>query len=74
MSCNSTEFYSRYFTQIDGATIGSPDSGSVTDIFGAIHIDKIIQEMCPVQPENYCRYRDDTLDVRLLLSIEEQQE
>ena len=54
MSCNSIEFDSRYFTQIDGATIGYPDSGSVTDIFRAIHFDKIIQEMCPVQPENNC--------------------
>ena len=63
MSSNTTEFETRFFTQIDGATIGSPDSGSITDIFGAIHIDKKIKENCPIEPENYCQYRDDTLDV-----------
>ena len=40
MSSNSTTFNDRFSTQVDGATIGSSDSGSVTDIFGAIHIDK----------------------------------
>ena len=40
MSSNSTRFNDRFFTHVDRATIGSPDSGSVTDIFGAIHIDK----------------------------------
>ena len=70
MSSNSTEFDSRFFTQIDGATIGSPDS--VTDIFGAIHIDKVIQDHCPIEPENYRRYRDDTFDV-CLKSLEEDQ-
>ena len=61
MSSNSTEFDSRFFTQIDGATIGSPDSGSVTDIFGAIYIDKVIQDQCPIEPENYRRYRDNCM-------------
>ena len=65
MSSNSTEFDSRFFTQVDGATIGSPDSGSATDIFGAIHIDKVILDQCPIEPENYRRYRDDTFDVCL---------
>ena len=37
-----TSFFGRHFTQIDGATIGGPDAGSVTDIFGAIYIDKVI--------------------------------
>ena len=55
MSSNSIEFDSRFFTQIDSATIGSSNSGSVTDIFGAIHIDKVIQDHCPIEPENYCR-------------------
>ena len=72
MSSNSTEFDSRFFTQIDGATNGSPDSGSVTDIFGAIHIDKVIQDHCPIEPENYRRYRDDTFDVCLKSSEEDQ--
>ena len=72
MSSNSTEFDSRFFTQIDGATIGSPDSGSVTDIFGAIHIDKVIQDHCPIEPEDYRGYRDDTFDVCLKSSEEDQ--
>ena len=63
MSSNCTEFDLRFFTQIDGATIGSLDSGSVTGIFGAIHIDKVIAERCPIRPENYVRFRDDTLHV-----------
>ena len=71
MSCSTTEFDSRFFTQIDGATIGSPDSGSVTDMFGAIHIDKVIQDHCPIPLEDYCRYRDDTLDICTQSSIEE---
>ena len=40
MSSNSTKFSERFFTQIDQAAIGSPDSRSITDIFNAIHIDK----------------------------------
>ena len=56
MSCNTAEFDSRFFTQIDGATISSPDSGSVTDIFIAIHIDKVIQESCPIPLEDNCYY------------------
>ena len=74
MPCNTTEFDSRLFTQTDGATIGSPDSGSVTDIFGAIHINKVIQEHCPIPLEDYCRYRDDMLDICTQSSIEEQKQ
>ena len=44
MTSNNCSFLGRHFTQIDGATIGGPDAGSVTDIFGAIYIDKVIQE------------------------------
>ena len=43
MTSNSAEFDSRSFTQIDGATIGSPDSGIVIDIFGAIYIDNVME-------------------------------
>ena len=50
-----------------------PDSGSVTDIFGAIYIDNVIEEKCPVKPENCVRYRDDTFDV-CSNSTEEQKE
>ena len=74
MSSNSAEFDSRFFTQTDGATIGSLDSGSVTDIFRAIYIDNVIEEKCPVKPENYVRYRDYIFDVCSNSTGEEQKE
>ena len=40
MSSNQFEFMGNFYTQIDGATIGGKDSGSITDIFGAEVIDK----------------------------------
>ena len=73
MSSNSTQFNGRLFTQIDGATIGSPDSGSVIDIYGAVHIDQVLIQQCPVVPQNYKRYRDDTIDVCRNSSREEQE-
>ena len=74
MTSNSTKFRKRFFTQIDGATIGSPDSGSVTDIFGAVFIDKKFMEECPRIPDNYKWYRDDTIDVCKNATEKEQQE
>lgn len=74
MSANSTNFDGRFFTQIDGATIGSPDSGSITDIFGAVHIDKKINDDCPIRTQNYMRYRDDTIDICKDSNQEEQEE
>ena len=74
MTSNSTKFSNRFFTQIDGATIGSPDSGSITDIFGAVFIDKKFMEECPRKPDNYKRYRDDTIDVCKNTTEKEQQE
>ena len=41
-----------------GATIGSPNSGSITDIYGTIHIDKKFIDESPAKPQNYKRYRD----------------
>jgi hypothetical protein len=52
----------KYYTQIDGATIGGKDSSSVTDIFGAHVIDKKV-EQCPLSTEHYARYRDDTYEI-----------
>ena len=37
MSSNNGKFLDRNFTQISGATIGGPESASVTDILGAIY-------------------------------------
>ena len=63
VSSNTAHFCNRYFTQIDGATIGLPDSGSITDIYGAIHIDKKFINESPVKPQNSKRYGDDTIDI-----------
>ena len=63
MTSNNCSFLGKHFTQIDGATIGGPNAGSVTDIYGAEYIDKIIYEECPFDMEEYKRYRDDTFDV-----------
>ena len=41
MSSNNGKFANNFFTQINGATIGGPESASVTDIFGAIYIDPV---------------------------------
>ena len=73
MSSNSTQFDGRQFTQIDRATIGSPDSGFITDIYGAVHIDQVLIQQCPIVPQNYKRYRDDTIDVCRNSSREEQE-
>ena len=63
MTSNQCEFMGQFFTQIDGATIGGKDSGSVTDIFGAHIIDTKIQDYCPWSTEHYMRYRDDTFEL-----------
>ena len=41
VSSNNTKFGGRFFTQANGATIGGPESASVTDIFGASFIDSV---------------------------------
>ena len=74
MTSNSTKFSNTFFTQIDGATIGSPDSGSITDIFGAVNTDKKFIEEFPRKPDNCKRYRDDTIDVCKNTTDKEQQE
>ena len=48
MTSNNCSFLGKHFTQIDGATIGGANAGSVTDIYGAEYIDKIIYEKCPL--------------------------
>ena len=60
MSCNNGEIAGRHFTQIDGATIGGPESGSVTDIFGAEYIDKVAEKGGNFEPLDWKRYRNDT--------------
>ena len=69
MSKNSTQFNGRLFTQIDGATVSS----SIIDIYGAVHIDQVLIQQCPTVPQNYKRYRYDTIDVCRHSSREEQE-
>ena len=60
MSTSTGKFGNRFYTQINGATIGGPDSANVTDIFGAVYMDpKAIQ----VGEKDWKRYGDDTLDI-----------
>ena len=72
MSSNTAHFCNRYFTQINGTNISSPDSRSFTDIYGAIHIDKQFIDESPVKPQNYKRYRGDTIDICKNSSKQEQ--
>ena len=55
MTSNNCVFMGRNFTQIDG--------GSITDIYGAVIIDKKAVEECLHNLGIYRRYRDDTIDV-----------
>ena len=64
MPCNSGIFLGKHFTQIQGATIGGPESASVTDIFGAEYIEKKAMEGGPMEPKDWKRYKDDTLDIK----------
>ena len=41
MSSNNGSFAYNFFTQVNRATIGGPESASVTDIFGAVYIDPV---------------------------------
>ena len=41
MSSNNGKFANNFFTQINGASIGGPESTSVTDIFRAVYIDPV---------------------------------
>ena len=40
MSSNNCQFQDEHYTQINGATIGGPESASTTYIFGAIFLDE----------------------------------
>ena len=64
MSSNNGTFNGKFFTQVNGATIGGPESASTTDIFGAIHIDTVSREGDgSLIPQDWKRYRDDTFDI-----------
>ena len=64
MSSYNGQFQEKLFTQIEGATIGGPESASVTDIFGAVYIDEVARQGDgSLKPNDWCRYRDDTWDI-----------
>ena len=63
MSSNNGSFVNNFFTQVNGATIGGPESASVTDIFGAVYIDPVAKNGGPFVPKEWKRYRDDTWDL-----------
>ena len=59
MSSNNGSFANHFFTQVNEATIGGPESASVTDIFGAVYIDPVAKNGGPFVPKKWKRYRDD---------------
>ena len=71
MNFSNGELEKKFFTQINGATIGGPSSASITDIFGAEFIDPIAQNGFMsnagevIKPESWGRYRDDTFDIEV---------
>lgn len=58
------------FTQIDGATIGWPELGSVTDIFGSVFMDSKVKDNLINDHGDWKRYRDDSCSVCLSTSEE----
>ena len=50
MSSNNGGFRNNFFTQINGATIGGPESASVTDIFGAVYVHPVAERGGPFAP------------------------
>ena len=71
MSSNNGKFANNFFTQINGATIGGPESASVTNIFGAIYIDPVAKNGGLMVPTDWKRYRDDMFNMEK--DVEEQE-
>ena len=65
MSSNNCQFQDDHYTQINGATIGGPESASTADIFGGIFLDEPAFKEGPFRPLELIRYRDDCFDVEL---------
>ena len=74
MRCTNATFLENHFTQINGATIGGPESASVTYIFGAEFIDQRTMSRGPVEPDDWKRYRYDTLDIKANCTLEQFEE
>ena len=65
VTSNTCNFMGRHFTQIDGATIGGPESASVNDIYGAVFINSKIEKNIINEDEDWKRYRDDSFSISL---------
>ena len=69
MTSNNCSKTGRFLTQINGATIGGPDSASITDIFGGQFIDPVAERGIRtnagevLEPTDWRRYRDDTWNI-----------
>ena len=64
MSSNNGTFNGKFFTEVNGATIGGPESASTTDIFGAINIYTVVREGDgALIPVDWKQYRDNTFDI-----------
>ena len=57
MPSSNGEFRNNFFTQINGSTIGGPESASVTDIFGAVYVDPVAERGAPFAPTEWKRYK-----------------
>ena len=71
MSSNNCAFQEKHYTQINGPTIGGPESASTTDIFRAVFIDEPALKEGPIEPLEFCGYRDDIFDVKITKTKEE---
>ena len=71
MTGNNGSIAGQFFTQIDGATIGGPDSASITDIIGGQFIDPVAEQGMKtnageiLKPLDWRRYWDDMLDIEI---------
>ena len=63
MQSNNGSFTNNFFTQINRATIGGPESANVTDIFRAVYIEPVAKNWGRFVPKDWKRYRDDTWDL-----------
>ena len=65
MTSNTCNFKDRHLAQIDGTTIGGPESASVTGIYGAVFINSKIEENIINEDEDWKLYRDDSFSISL---------
>ena len=70
LTSNTCNFTGRSFTQTDGATIGGPESESVTDIFGAAFMNSKVQDNLTSGHGDWKRYRDESYSVSLSTNAE----